>query len=121
MNERELLERAARAAGIEGAWVEERRPEEGFERVGLRMPERGSWGAWNPLRNSADAFELAVALRMDVMVQDSDARTAVALLTPFTDGLIEHEEPHGSDASAATRRAITTAAAMSATYEEDLT
>jgi len=115
MNDKELLEKAAKAAGIDWikgcVWIEN----------GFYAPHSHERIAWNPLTNSADAFELAVALRMDVMVQDSDARTAVALLTPFTDHLVEHEEPHGSDAFAATRRAITTAAAMSATYEEDLT
>ena len=52
MTDRELLEAAAKAAGIE--WVD------GHVDTGLR-DQNGT--VWNPLTNSGDAFEFAMKLR----------------------------------------------------------
>lgn len=98
MTDRELIELAAKAAGIElCVWGTK-----GAENFAV-MP-RGE--RWNPLESDADAFRLAVKLRLLVDVNESS--------TDAADGDIRHEAfevQHGSDPYAATRRAITMAAA----------
>lgn len=97
MTDRELLEAAAKAAGLaDGSWFD-----------GWNDEGRETGDYWNPLTLSGDAFELAVKLRLDltfgatallnteyVYVGDSDTRTELHL-----------------DDLAATRRAIVRAAA----------
>lgn len=98
MNDRELLELAAKAAGVKRT----------IEWLGHHeyLPE------WNPLENDAEAFRLAVKLQMEVIVHEvtgiayvgSDA--ARPAINPI-------REPLGLDPYAATRRAIVrTAAAL---------
>jgi len=82
--DRELLELAAKA--IYGAFA-------------VQMIESG----WNPRNNNADAFALAVKLRMDVGVYFTDTRVTAA------DVFIC--EYHGVDPEGATRLAIVKAAA----------
>jgi hypothetical protein len=83
MTDRELLEFAAKAAGIEINWFK-------WERL---------TNQWNPLTDDGDALRLAVKLR----------------LTPHIDGNLTDCEDctvaHLDDPYAATRRAITRAAA----------
>lgn len=62
MNDRELLEHAAKAAGIDWA--------DGHESTGLR-DQNGT--VWNPLTDDGDALRLAVKLRMTVRVTDHGA------------------------------------------------
>lgn len=90
MTDRELLELAAKAVGIEGNYKEERRPEEGWEIIGIRT---GSWTAWNPLTNDGDALRLAVKL---------DLFYHAAFISEFHDARCDVD---------ATRRAIVRAAA----------
>lgn len=56
MNDRELLELAAKAAGINGRWVK------GFEHLGLctSQPPLHDW--WNLLSNDGDALRLLATL-----------------------------------------------------------
>jgi hypothetical protein len=99
MSDRELLEAAAKAAGIElGEWCEE-----------LDAFWRGKTGEgiWNPLTNSGDAFELAVKLRLTVNCSYDDV---VMCGQEFTQKEVFIER-NGEDPLAATRRAIVRAAA----------
>lgn len=106
MTDRELLELAAKAAGMAG-W------KYGGEVFGmlevidpLRMHESGSKGScWNPLHNDGDALRLAVKLGMMV---DSDIKDADS--TVIAAGIWEREK-HGAEPYAAIRRAIVRAAA----------
>lgn len=66
MNERELLEMAAKAAGVEGVWREVHGSEAGQNACGIGNATRWGDGLWNPLLSNADAFGLAVVLEMDV-------------------------------------------------------
>lgn len=89
----ELLELAARAAGIEVDAV-----------VNDGVPNRFGGGYWNPLTDDGDALRLAVKLRILVDVTRF-ATTAIA------NGDIHAAEKHNGDPYVATRRAIVRAAA----------
>lgn len=87
MNDRELLEMAAKAIGT------------------VFVPGE-SWddgAGWNPLTDDGDALRLLVELGMDVEIR-TDCSVAWSCDGNF-------EEHHGTDKHAATRRAITRAAA----------
>lgn len=99
--DRELLELAAKAAGIGGSWDWLR---------GESKPccYRGSDGRiWSPLTDDGDALRLAVKLRITV---ELTARTVLAAVdgAPSRDDVLDLL---GADPSAATRRAIVLAAA----------
>jgi hypothetical protein len=98
MTDRELLELAAKAAGIDWikncVWIEN-----GFYSP-LAKHERISW---NPLTEDRDALRLAVRCDIDI-VHAFGTRTALA---PETAGYVAD----GAEAYAATRRAIVKAAA----------
>ncbi len=99
MSDHELLEAAAKAAGIElGEWCEE-----------LDVFWRGKTGEviWNPLTNSGDAFELAVKLRLTANCSYDEVAICGQEFTQ-KDVFIER---NGEDPLAATRRAIVRAAA----------
>jgi hypothetical protein len=92
MTDRELLEDAAKAAGIEFGWIHD------TPRIRAEM----GWTPWNPLTDDGDALRLAVKLKMGVnfdgeKVGANCGRGAV--------------EVFGNDPYAATRRAIVRAAA----------
>ena len=88
MTDRELLELAAKAAGL-SFWQE---------------------NSWNPLDDDGDAMRLAVKLRIDVFFHASKVEGHVAggRIPPVR--AIERED-YGDDPLAATRRAIVRAAA----------
>jgi hypothetical protein len=95
MADRELLELAAKAAGIDlGSWCEEL---DAFWKGG-----RGE-SIWNPLTDDGDALRLAVKLRL-YLEQYAERAGAWKI------GL-EAKESLGDDPYAATRRAIVRAAA----------
>jgi hypothetical protein len=97
MTDRELLEKAAKAAGYRlHIWGTE-----GAENV-ARM-DTPSPTKWNPLKDDGDAFRLAVQLKI-VWVY----RTTFVVIE---DGTSTIGEPFGYDPRAATRRAIVRAAA----------
>ncbi len=93
MNDRELLELAAKAAGIlTPSWY------------GNASYIDGMLSRWNPLEDDGDAFRLAIRLKMEV--DFDDVRVAVR-----TRQGIKVLEDEGGDLYAATRRAIVRAAA----------
>ena len=105
--DRELLEAAAKAAGIElRYWAESQ------ESFNLALTEPRRW--WNPLADDGDALRLAVRLDFAVIVNRVDEKTTVeAGYSPATDGRRWfHEHYGGTDPLAATRRAIVRAAAV---------
>jgi hypothetical protein len=90
-----LLEGAARAIGTVRVEVVDG---EGF--VNLHFADGSVVHSWNSLMFSGDAFDLAVRLRLEVRIHEQDT-------TAMTADLKLANEPHGDDAGAATRRAIT--------------
>jgi hypothetical protein len=128
VNDRELLERAAKAAGIVGHW--ERDSAFVQERYYFNVPYDNqnmlTGFRWDPLHDDGDALRLAVKLGMDIGVyldhdgEDHEGRTYANtrhLLGYGTDGIASWQchqyqrEDHGADPCAATRRAIVRAAA----------
>lgn len=127
MDDRELLELAARAAGIRyDKEASKPHPTSGaFFGLWLQIdgePYEGQRRRWNPLTDDADAFRLAVKLGIKVMpypVYSPDKHSIEAsrlALAPPTDDENTYVGPqlverYGDDPYAATRRAITRAAA----------
>jgi hypothetical protein len=106
MEDRELLELAAKAAGIvmradlDGCGHGQPMIEDDVPGV-ARMVRR-----WNPLNSNHDALDLAVRLGIDILPgRGTEAWTRAIGQTVFAD------EPPSVDRSAATRRAIVRAAA----------
>ena len=101
MSDRELLELAAKAAGIDVRW---------YQGDCLRVADKcnGFAGKWNPITDDGDALRLAVTVGLGVSVPLGYKRTDVVA---FRDSRIGVVESHGSDPLAATRRAIVRAAA----------
>lgn len=108
--DRELLEKAAKAAGLEFKW-REGDPKWGPEHVGPVAFHGGCWQAWNPLEDDSDALRLAVQLRLDVLSGVGCVEVCHCpgtLDDPFGETLAVE---YGADLFAATRRAIVRAAA----------
>ena len=111
MTDRELLEKAAKAAGIEAHYP--------FGKGEIYVRHTGLWAsrdtsdeygalvAWNPLADDAQALRLAVRLRLDFCIAPDDA-TVCVWCAPISDFMEEQMKP---DEMAATRRAIVRAAA----------
>ena len=93
MTDLELLELAAKAAGIEVATA---------HRHGLFLAS-AKW--WNPLDDDGDALRLAVKLQMIVNIDRSESQAGNGHIDD------EYELHRNSDPYAATRRAIVRAAA----------
>ena len=118
-NDRELLELAAKAAGLDVYWGHAshqfiwKNKESGHE---YQEPI-----FWNPLADDGDALRLAVKLRIDlllwiytdsVLAQTSiGAGRGIPLQGEYVRPVNDHKEPKGNDPYAATRRAIVRAAA----------
>lgn len=98
MNDRELLELAAKAAGKHLTWYD----------VGPEKPWDLSEGTyWNPLTDDGDALRLRNALHMTVMSNEMMSWVATGMHQ-----IVRAEERHdGTNVDAATRRAIVRAAA----------
>jgi len=94
MNDKELLELAAKAAGVEDEML--------------------LFGWWNPLTDDGDALRLAVKLHLIVGVYGSYASVA-GTYTPdgheVPDEIVVYHSSTNNDPFAATRRAIVRAAA----------
>lgn len=69
---------------------------------------------WSPLKDDGDALRLAVKLCLSVEVWAGSSRHGQGVTIAEHDD-VSVEEPHNGDANAATRRAITRAAAAMAT------
>jgi hypothetical protein len=108
MDDRALLEAAARAAGI----APDRSWGGGFDIAGNLVTDWHNWAVWRPLHDDGDALRLAVKVGMNVaFVSGHWTIVAAGFLDDSGDPLVEIKEPHGNDPDAATRRAITRAAA----------
>jgi hypothetical protein len=104
MTDRELLEAAAKAAGMTiGAWSDN------YGAFMYRGAEPGkSW--WNPLTDDGDALRLAVKLRLDIGFEK--LYMVSVWCRPLDDWVIERcDDGMGSDIAEKTRRAIVRAAA----------
>jgi len=106
MNDKEMLELAAKAVEVEIEWEYDK-----YARV------KGEKRYWNPLTDDGDALRLAVKLGIDVLIT---AKTETIIGSTSTFGPFNREEgidsprfdeDHKKDPYAATRRAITRAAA----------
>lgn len=97
MSDRELLEHAAKAAGIDAHITD------WFSHV--KDGDGDYLKPWNPLTDDGDALRLAVKLRISLMMRGIS-------LSAFDQGETLHiEEWYGGDMATATRRAIVRAAA----------
>lgn len=105
MSEREMLERAAAAAGlkIHARWQAER-DAAGHGDVGLWLANGNT--CWNPLTDNRDALRLAVKLCMQVECSRGWQHVSV-----YGHDFTISEKHDGEDPYAATRLAITRAAA----------
>ena len=103
MNDRELLELAAKVAGINGTYYPA-----GLESEGLGCHDQESgFFTWNPLVNDGDALRLAVALRIAVSQFGSECAAQRPGWPIFT-------EEFKGDNCRATRKVIVRAAAAMA-------
>jgi len=92
MTDRELLELASKACGLEEAKM------------------RIEFNQWNPLEDDGDALRLAVKLRLDIGFEK--LHTVSVWSDPRDGWIIEHcDDGMGADISEKTRRAIVRAAA----------
>jgi hypothetical protein len=96
MTERELLELAAKAAGIDVKFC----PDDTIE-VGYL--QRNKFVAWNPLTDDGDALRLAVKLSMSIVFGANYVIVNSSVQSPTVN--------NANDPYAATRRAIVRAAA----------
>lgn len=115
MDDRELLELAARAAGIRyDKEASKPHPTSGaFFGLWLKIdgePYEGQRRRWNPLTDDADAFRLAVKLAIDIEWRP-DGRVAAYRHANANGYCFTAFESSREDRSAATRRAIVRAAA----------
>ena len=96
--DKELLELAAKAADIQIEW------DESLDSWVIPNDEDGWFSVvrWNPLDNSAQAFNLAVKLRLDVNIRGIATIVTYKDLQPIK---------HGENPYEATRRAIVETAA----------
>jgi hypothetical protein len=102
MTDRELLELAAKAAGLPYKWI----PMLGRM---MHIVDAGKCESWNPLTDDGDALRLAVKLRLELRFLDMDHTIGPPRVTFHNvAGLVELI---GTDPYAATRRAIVRAAA----------
>ena len=98
MTDRELLELAAKAAGIEGTWD---------RYADVFVPQEGRI-FWNPLNDDGDALRLAVKLRIKLIFRTN---LNGEFVYADADGVMFQPQPAKPDPEAATRRAIVRAAA----------
>lgn len=109
MNDRGLLERAAKAAGYTPIrWTAGGEWPEGLLLEGVQQP-------WNPLASDGDAMRLAVKLSMRVYVYVGHGEDYTIAAVGKNGKILAWSafasEQHGADAAAATRRAIVRCAA----------
>ena len=107
MTDRELLELAAKAAGIDAPYDEKW----GGMLIPVYQHDEPYDGLefWNPLTDDGDALRLAVKMKMRLSTVCNLGDQAVASVTDiYSNGAVED---HNGDPYAATRRAIVRAAA----------
>lgn len=94
--DRELLELAAKAVGLDATW----RPNVAEGGEWLAVVDGNNWTEWNPLTDDGDALRLAVKLRLDIE-HGNEALSVFGCKVAY-----------GDDPFAATRRAIVLCAAQ---------
>lgn len=99
MEDKELLELAANAAGLHVKVA---------SNSGMGLKVHGNCNWWNPLTDDGDALRLAVAIKMDISANNDFAQVCCVIGHKC---IYEEIECNG-DALAATRLAITRAAAQ---------
>lgn len=107
MTDRELLELAAKAAG----WMPNNNWRWSERADAFRYCLGGDWIEWNPLTSDGDALRLAVKLGLDVEMHGCNSAHPYAAAFDCTLNIAEEVQPNDGDPYAATRRAITRAAA----------
>ncbi|WP_277963850.1 hypothetical protein [Pseudomonas sp. RIT-To-2] len=119
MSDRELLELAAKAAGITGLDFNYHKREGHGLYFGPRLPYPPGIQAmcpryWCPLEDDGDALRLAMLLELGVVCKresDSYERNTSVVTNPYCVNQIRVTQKHLGDPEAATRRAIVRAAA----------
>lgn len=108
MNDRGLLELAAKAAGVKLKFrALTNMP--GCVETCFSVDERGISERWNPIERDGDAFQLAIRLRIDLTFYNGFQE--VHAEPSNSDGLSPSDEKFGDDIASAARRAIVRAAA----------
>lgn len=107
MNDRELLELAAKACGYDTSnhWNAERLK---LDPPVIGLVIDGVSTNWNPIDIDGHALRLAVSLEIDLVISTSRPPRVAAWCSAKNDYL---EQQHSGDAVSATRRAIVRAAA----------
>jgi DNA mismatch repair protein MutH len=102
-SDRELLERAAKAAGLDLAWS---------STDGQSPRNKADWNVWNPLTDDGDALRLAVKLGIAIQLHPAWVYARAVMPNDHYQWM-EITEGWGNtkDPNAATRRAIVRAAA----------
>jgi hypothetical protein len=103
MTDRELVELAAKAAGVQGEWCTVYLC---ILRTDTPRGPDGGCDSWNPLTDDGDALRLAVKLRICIAYY-ADASVEV----DWSHAHHRLEQEYDGDPAAATRRAIVRAAA----------
>ena len=108
MTDKELLELAAKAAGMQiFVWGKK-----GYENYCIKNNDGTPGNRWNPLTDDGDAFRLAVKLNMSICRPvDGDSLPHYGTYAISHCQKIDLKELDKGDPLAATRRAITRAAA----------
>ena len=112
----ELIELAAKAAGIEGEWQRDTNFEQGRYRFVVSYNNQGMMTSleWNPLREDGDALRLAVKLQLEI--QPGPGAVSVSNVC-YNESL--SFVWYNGDPQKATRRAIVMAAAKIAEFNQD--
>lgn len=126
MDDRTLLELAAKAAGLDVEWhcpkdevdehVDYLALTDGMRRKGDRSPDNSQY--WNPLTDDGDAFRLQTKLRFTVKVADHECEVFDEVSVECL-ASIPMFNPTNDEALTVTRRAITMAAAAIATRDAE--
>lgn len=121
MTDRELLEMAAKAAGISGGWGERIDYHNGaVDLSDMWILDQEEFYPWNPLEEDGDALKLAVQLGISLtpypIYSETERHSVIAKQRRSADKMrqdnpTEVAEIYGNDPCAATRRAIVRAAA----------
>lgn len=112
MTEREMLELAAKAAGYEVRKnYEVRDADDIFKGLQIRTDPRTKFsGVWNPIKNSDDALNLAVRLKLEILPEIM-RKNGCDVRNHQGEWFTEQYKDHNEDAMSALFLAITRAAA----------
>lgn len=111
--DRQLVESAAKAAGINAVWESIPHRTAMYGREWVCRIDGHPCREWNPLINDGDAFRLAV--KLDLTVRHYSGSTVAQSGAPGTPCAYEEASDHGKPCAAA-RRAIVKAAAVIGAY-----